>query len=379
MTATPAGVRQPAPSATFAPAVEGETLGPLSIDTPRRVGAKTADDRFAVLGCLIAALGLSWLVYDRVLGFSGRFGFLVFAYAVFLGLYWAVSAMAHPRPQVVDRLVSAAIHGAAGLVVIAVGSTIIYTFWEGRHALAHAGNFLTRDSTGVVASDPLSHGGIEHAIVGTLIQLSIATAVSLPLGVGTAIFISEVGGGFARIVRTVVEAMTALPDILAGLFIYTTLIVHLGFQFSGFCAATALSVMMLPIIARSTEVVLRVVPGGLREASLALGATKWRTVLRVVLPTARSGIATSLILGIARAVGETAPVLLTSGAATYFNADPLHNPMNSLPLYIFTTFLLGHAQIYQDRMFGAASVLLGLVLVLFVTARVLARSRTGRP
>jgi phosphate transport system permease protein len=368
-----------APPAEYAPVVEGETLGPLSADRPRRVGAKTADDWFAVFGCLIGALGLAWFMYDRVLGLSGRFGFVLFWYAVFLGLYWAVSAMAHPRPQVVDRLVAAGIHGAAAVVVLAVASTIGYTFWEGRHALAHWGNFLTRDMSGVVASAPLDQGGIEHAIVGTLIMLAIATAVSLPLGVGTAVFISEVGGGFARIVRTVVEAMTALPDILAGLFIYTTLIVHLGFEFSGFCAATALSVMMLPIIARSTEVVLRVVPGGLREASLALGATKWRTVLMVVLPTARSGIATSLILGIARAVGETAPVLLTSGAATYFNTDPLHNPMNSLPLFIFTTFLLGHAQIYQDRMFGAASVLLGLVLVLFITARVLARSRTGRP
>ena len=384
MTATPGTRRSAArsPGASASPGQASAALGSagpaglVTADQPRRVGSRTADDWFAVLGCLIGALGLAWLVYDRVLSLSGRLGFALCWYAVFLGLYWAVSAMAHPRPEVIDRLASAAIHGAAAVVVFAVADAILNTLWEGRHALAHA-NFYTHDMSGVLPTAPLNQGGIEHVIVGTLIELGIATAVSLPLGVGTAVFMSEVGGRFARMVRTVVEAMTALPDILAGLFIYTFLIVNLHFQFSGFCAAVALSVMMLPIIARSTEVALRVVPGGLREASLALGAPRWRTALQVVLPTARTGIATALILGIARAVGETAPVLLTSGAATYFNADPFHNPMNSLPLFIYTMFLSGHAQIYQDRMYGAASVLLGLVLVLFITARLLARSRAG--
>ena len=118
---------------------------------------------------------------------------------------------------------------------------------------------------------------------------------------------TEVGGRFARVVRTVVEAMTALPSIVAGLFIYTVLILGLGFPRSGFAAAMALSVMMLPIIARASDVVLRVVPGGLREASLALGASRWRTVWHVVLPTARPGLATALILGVARGIGETSP------------------------------------------------------------------------
>jgi phosphate transport system permease protein len=171
--------------------------------------------------------------------------------------------------------------------------------------------------------------------------------------------------------------MTALPDILAGLFIYTTLIVRLGVQNSGFAAAMALSVMMLPIIARSSEVVLRVIPGGLREASLALGASRWRTVWRVVLPTARSGLATALILGVARGIGETAPVLLTSGASTFFNVNPFSAPMNSLPLFIFSGFESGQ-RVFSDRLWGAAAVLLGLVLILFMAARLAARSRPGR-
>jgi len=262
------------------------------------------------------------------------------------------------------------------VVFLAVLSTVCYTFAEGRHALAHL-NFFTHDMAGVAPTAPLDQGGIAHAITGTLIEIGIAVLISLPLGVGTAVFITEVGGWFSRLVRTIVEAMTALPDILAGLFIYTTVIVRLGVQTSGFAAASALSVMMLPIIARSSEVVLRVVPGGLREASLALGASRWRTVWKVVLPTARPGLATALILGIARGIGETAPVLLTSGASTFFNANPFQYPMNSLPLFIFSGFESGETQ-YAARLWGAASVLLGVVLVLFITARVLARSRTGR-
>lgn len=345
-----------------------------SADRPRRVSARTADDWLALFGSLAGSFGLVWVAYDRLLKLSGTIGHLLCWYVAFLLLYWAVSSMAHLRPIVVDRFVAALIHGGAGVVVFAVASTIWTTFSRGWHALVHV-NFYRHDMSGVSATAPLNQGGISHAIVGTLIEIIFAVAISLPLGVGTAVFITEVGGRFSRMVRTVVEAMTALPDILAGLFIYTTLIVGLHWGKSGLAAAIALSVMMLPIIARSSEVVLRVVPGGLREASLALGASRWSTVRMVVLPTARPGLATALILGVARGIGETAPVLLTSGASTFFTANPLQL-MNSLPLYILTYFESG--QDYFPRMWGAASVLLALVLVLFVTARFLARSRPGR-
>ena len=144
----------------------------------------------------------------------------------------------------------------------------------------------------------------------------------MPLGIGTAVYMAEVGGRFSQLVRTVVEAMTALPEILAGLFIYVVLIVDFGLSEVGLAASVAMSVTMLPIIARAGEVALRVVPGGLREASCALGATHWQTVRRVVLPTARAGLATGVILGIARGVGETAIVLITSGASTFLNFNP---------------------------------------------------------
>ncbi|MDT4935004.1 MAG: phosphate transport system permease protein, partial [Pseudonocardiales bacterium] len=222
-----------------------------------------------------------------------------------------------------------------------------------------------------------TQGGCWHAIVGSGIQVGIAVVISLPLGIGTAVYLTEVGGRLSGTVRTVVEAMTAIPDILAGLFVYTILIIGLHWDHSGLAVSLALAVTMVPIIARSGEVVLRVVPGGLREAGLALGASRLRTVLRVVLPTARAGLATSLILGIARVAGETAPLLIVSGANTFFNKNPLHNPMNSLPLYVFTAVRSGEP-LFVARGYGAAALLLTLVLVLFITTRFLARDRMRR-
>jgi phosphate transport system permease protein len=172
----------------------------------------------------------------------------------------------------------------------------------------------------------------------------------------------------ARLFRTMVEAMTALPSILAGLFIYALWILTLGNGRSGLAAALALSVMMLPYIIRAADLALRLVPANLREASAALGAPSWRGEWQVVLPTARSGLATAVILGIARAIGEASPVLLTAGFTSYMNADPLHGAMVSLPL---ETLKLVQADVpaYTTRAFGCASFLLLVIVVLFLIAR----------
>jgi phosphate transport system permease protein len=188
---------------------------------------------------------------------------------------------------------------------------------------------------------------------------------------------SEVGGRLSGLVRTVVEAMTALPEILAGLFVYVTLIVGLGWPPSGSAAAIAMSVTMIPVIARAGEVGLRVVPGGLREASLALGASRWATVRKVVLPNAAGGLVNASIMGVARGSGETAVVLITSGASTYLNVNPFKNPMNSLPLYIWTVIKSGETA-EVPRAFGAASVLLLIVLVPASISRYLSRDKAGR-
>ena len=345
-------------------------------DRPRAVTERTTDYWLALAGSLLGSGGLVWLLYEQLLPFSGVTGFVISWFVVYVALFAAVTALVHPRPIVVDRLWTAVITGAAVIVGVALVSSVGFVVKRGWTAVHHL-NFFTQAAAGGDLNGSLMHGGILNAIVGTLIELGIATAVSLPLGLGTAIYMVEVGGPLAKAVRTVVEAMTALPDILAGLFIYTFLIIALGFQRSGFAAGVALSVMMLPIIARTAYVQLRVVPGGLREASLALGATQWSTVWRVVIPTQRSGLATAVILGMARAVGETAPVLITSGASTYLTFNPLNNPMNSLPLYIYTAVRSGEPY-FIERGFAAGVVLLAMVLILFVTARVLARSKVAR-
>jgi phosphate transport system permease protein len=342
-------------------------------DVPRQLNRRSIDDVASMVGSAVAALAFTWLVYERLLNFSGVVGFVLLTWVVFLCFYAGVTLLGNPRPVLWDRLSAAVMTSGAALVFGVVVWVIVFIFWRGRHAYVHP-NFYTHDMSGVRPTAPLTQGGILHAIVGSAIQIGIAIAISLPLGIGTAIYLSEVGGRAARTVRTVVEAMTALPDILAGLFVYSFLIIALHWGQTGLTVAIALSVTMIPIIARSAEVVLRVVPHGLREAGLALGASRWRTVWNVVLPTARSGLVTSLILGTARIAGETAPLLIVSGATVYFNADPTSNHMNSLPLFIFTAVRSGEPRAI-DRAYGAASVLLFLVIVLFATARYFARDR----
>lgn len=369
-----------APTPVAIPATtSAETEPPLPVpdDVPRPLHRKTTDDRASMWGSLTAAFALVWVGYEHLLQFSGTLGFVVCVWLVFLALYAATSLVSHPWPIVQDRLAAAVVTSGALLVAFALATTLISTVWKGVPALRHV-NFYRHDMAGVSpGTDPLTKGGVYHAMLGTGIEVAIATVISLPLGLGTAVFLSEVRGTGTRLVRTVVEAMTALPDILAGLFVYVLLLIILGWPRSGFAAAVALSITMTPIIARSAEVVLRVVPGGLREASLALGASRWQTVWRVVLPTARAGLATSLILGVARVAGETAPLLIVSGASSFTNHNPFDKPMNSLPLVAYAG-ARSDQPLFVSRAYGAASLLLLIVLLLFIATRILSRSRLNR-
>ena len=355
-------------STELGPSLDEEVVSPR-----RRIRATTWDDRLELAGSLLSSLALVGLIYGHVLDTKGALGFVVLWFLAFMVIYATLTSISNPRPIVVERLVTAVLSVAALIVVAALASTVVFTFVKGMHALGHV-NFWTKDMAGVSPTAPLSQGGIAHAIVGTVMEVSIAVIISLPLGLATAVFMSEVGGRFSSLVRTVVEAMTALPEILAGLFVYVFMIVGLGFPKSGFAVSVAMSVTMIPIIARTSEVALRIVPGGLREASGALGGTEWRTTWRVVLPTARAGLATALILSIARGIGETAIPLLVSGASSFMTVSPFTNPMNSLPLFIYDAYVT-HESVAIERAFGAASVLLLMVLALFVVLRIVTRDR----
>lgn len=342
----------------------------------RDVRSRSIDDRLSAPGSALSALALVWLAFTYVMPWSGWVGFVLCWVFTFLLVQTGLTLLTSPRPIVVDRLMAAMVTVGATAIGVALASAVIYTVVRSSSSLAHL-SFFTSDMSGVRPTDPLDRGGILHAMAGSIIEIGIAVVITVPLGIGTAVYMAEVGGRASSVVRTVVEAMTALPSIVAGLFIYTVFIIGLGRDRSGLAAALAISVMILPIIARGSDIALRIVPNGLREASMALGSSQWQTVWRVVLPTARPGLTTAVILGIARGVGETSPVLLTSGASTFLAFNPSSGAMNSLPLYVFSAVRSGQS-LFILRGFGAATVLLVLVLVLFVIMRRLAHQQAGR-
>jgi len=236
---------------------------------------------------------------------------------------------------------------------------------------AWSAHFFTSDPTGNFLGDP---GGVKSAIVGTVQIVALATVMAVPLGIGVALYLTEYGrdSRFARLVRYFVDVMTGVPSIVFGLFVYIVLILSgVGGGYAGWKGSVALALLMLPIVVRSAEVVLLLVPGSLREAALALGAPRWRVVLRVVLPTALPGLVTGTLLAIARAAGETAPLLFTAAIVNGTSFD-LGQRMNSLPVQIFND--IGQA---QDRLvtraWGAALALVVLILLLTLTARLISR------
>lgn len=365
----------PSPVTAAPPAATGATPPPA--ERKVHISRVTPAGVATVAGSAAGALALVWVLYERVLPFSGVLGFWLSWYVVFLALYAAMARMQWDSREVSQWVATVAVStiGAAAMLIV-VGMTF-YVLARGLSAVRHL-NFWYQSMAASGPLSPLTSGGVVHAIVGTFEQIGLATLFSVPLAVAAALFLAEVGGPLARPVRVIVEAMTALPDIIAGLFIYALLILTLGLPKSGFAASLALFVTMMPIIARACEVVLRLVPGTLREASYALGSSQWRTVWNVILPTARSGLATAVVLGMARGIGETAPVLVVSGVTNGMNANPLQGPQVSLPLFIWTFIhVLGTTPGYIARGFGAGFALVLVVLLLFGVARWLGGSAPG--
>ena len=350
-------------------------ISPIALppSNTRRIAGISREDLGNILGAGASAIAVTFLLFGLLAPLQGSVGFVVVTFLVFLGLYALLVSLTNPTPIVIDKVMTAILAASAALALAALASVVAFTLWRGRDALV-TWNLYTEDMSEAGPADPLSVGGIQHSIIGTLIIIAIAIVLTVPLGIACAVFLNETRGRFNRLVRTVVDAMSALPSILAGLFIFATFILILGLPRSGLAAALAVSIMMLPIIIRSADVVIRLVPGNLREASASLGAPERRTVWHVVLPTARPGLGTAVILGVARGIGETAPVLLTSGFASTLNVNPLRDPMVSLPLSVFE-FVQSPQPALIARGFATAAVLMVLVLVLFAVARLIG----GRP
>jgi phosphate transport system permease protein len=228
-------------------------------------------------------------------------------------------------------------------------------------------NFITSDMRTTVPDDELNMGGALHAVLGSLLMVLIATIITLPLGILSGVYLTEIKGRFTFLVRFVVQSMSGVPSIVAGLFVFTTYN-SLTNGPSAFGGALALGILMLPTVARTSEEVLKLVPDDLRSASLALGARQWRTTLMVVLPTVRSGLITAGILGVARVIGETAPLLLTAGSNSAFWFNPLEGPTASMPIYVFGMLQIG-TEYATNRAWTGALVLMLAVFALFFTAR----------
>jgi phosphate transport system permease protein len=270
--------------------------------------------------------------------------------------------------RVTDRVATVAIV-AAPVVALAPLVAVLW-FVVARGAAAFSPGFLTHSMKGVGPLDPT--GGAYHAVLGTLQQVAIASLVAVPLGLLAALHLAESDGPVARLASAAVDVLTGVPSIVAGLFVYAFWVLGLHRGFSGLAAGMALALLMLPVVIRSAEQVIRLVPGDLREAALALGLPRWRVACSVVLPTARSGIVTGVLLAVSRVTGETAPLLLTAFGNDAINRSPVHGPQSALPLFVFQQ--AGSSQtLAVQRAWAGALTLVGVVVLLTVVARLLTR------
>ncbi|MET9506138.1 phosphate ABC transporter permease PstA [Streptomyces sp. NPDC006259] len=317
-----------------------------------------------------------------VIGWAGGLGSRVqwglIAGLLFLLATYGIAARVEGRRQAKDRIATALVWVAFLIAVVPLASLVWATVQRGTKVLDVY--FLTH-SMGVVA-DSEPGGGIYHAILGSLEQVGLATVIGAPIGILTAIYLVEYGrGNLARAVTFFVDVMTGIPSIVAGLFILSLMLMF-DMQPFGFAGSLALAILMMPVVVRSTEEMLKLVPNELREASLALGVPKWRTILKVVVPTSIGGIITGVMLAVARIAGETAPVLLLVFGNPFINSNPFEGAQASLPLYIYQQYSQSAgSQAAYDRAWAASLTLIAFVMILNLVARGIARwkaPKTGR-
>jgi phosphate transport system permease protein len=341
-------------------------------DEPRRIRHTGMADAVLLFGSLFGA-GALGLTLCRFLSWHGIMAPTLVVAVLFASVYSAVIRTSAGGEAATDRLIHVFVVLGAVVAVLPLLSLVAYIAVKGSRQLRPG--FFVSDMAKVGPLD--NGGGARHAIVGSVEQVGIASSVAVPIGTMSAVYLNELKGRMATVVRFTVDAMSGVPSIVAGLFIYAFWIIQLRRGPSGLAGSLALIVLMLPTITRTAEEVLRTIADSLREASLALGATLWRTVVGVVLPTARSGLTTAVLLGVARAVGETAPVLLTAKGAPNTNLNPFSGPQSNLPLFVYQ--LIGQPnQRQKDRAYTGALVLLVLVVVLFTLARMAGTSRRRR-
>ena len=384
---TPTDTQQPQPEGD----IHHSRMDDLSGVVPSQVRPTTARPALMMAGgALVLALLLRY-VLDFHLAVSVLLAFVAYLVAVYL-VYRSIGG----QRVAVDQTMRALVYFAFVCAVLPLISLLWTVFSEGIPR-AFSPAFLTQTMNGVTGLHDVKYadgtgsfvGGAYHAIMGTLIITGIATLISVPIGMFTAIYLVEYGGKnpLARWIRFFVDVMTGIPSIVAGLFAFALFTQIFGIRDAkmGLAGAVALSVLMIPTVVRNSEEMLRIVPNELREASLALGVPKWRTIAKVVLPTAASGLASGITLAIARVIGETAPLLVAVGFARRLNWDPLNGSMNTLAVYAYDMFTRplnpGVREPSLERAWAAALLLVLIVVALNLLARLIAKlfaPKTGR-
>ncbi len=314
------------------------------------------------------ASALAAVLLNLTTGLAGTLATAFVGALLFVTAQSAWSFAVEGRRHAVDRIATTLVYSTFVLALVPLVSVIVTVFVKGMKVMSLS--FLTESMRNVSSRSP--GGGAGHAIVGTIEQVLIAAAFAVPVGILASVFLVEYGRGrLARSISFFVDVMTGVPSIVAGLFIYTAFVLGLGLERSGFAASLSLAILMLPVIIRTTEEMLRIVPNDLREAAYALGVPKWRTILRVVVPTALGGIVTGAMLAVARVAGETAPLLLTTFLTQGYNYNPFVGPQAALPTFVWDQISSG-TPASVDRAWAGALVLIVMVMIVYISAKLLA-------
>lgn len=343
----------------------------MTISTPIKPWRPTKRDYSFKIAIVIGSVIAAYLLVAST-GFEGRLPLVIFFGIFSVSALAILAGIRRGKESAKDAIMA----GVAYAGVFALLLPVVSILWTviSRGTAAIYGGFFTTDMAQDPFSSPLNEGGIAHALIGTLWLILIALIISVPLGILTALYLTEIKGPGSALIRFLVQAMSGIPSIVAGLFIYSALISGSGRGFSGFMGALALTILMIPTVARTAEEVLLLVPPDLREAGLALGATQWKTVALVVIPAAKSGLVTAVILGVARIAGETAPLLFTTGGADDMNLNPFDGNMGTIPFYIWKALIDGSPEA-ASRAWAGIFILMVAVLALFALARFFSRAK----
>ncbi len=349
-------------------------MSTLAAPKPTKPWAARPKDRVRDGLLLLTALFASYgfVALTPMKGKLAYFATFFFFYALFTSGYQFYS---RGSASAKDAAVNSIVLIGAALTILPIGSILWTVIQKGAPGISFG--LFTNDMALATPTDPLSSGGLLHAITGTITLIILSLIMSVPIGILTALYLTEIKGSLTRPIRFLVQAMSGVPSIVAGLFILSAVLYPITKGYSGFMGALALTILMIPTIARTSEEVLNLIPNELREAGTALGGTQWRTVTMIVLPAARSGLTTAVILGVARIAGETAPILLLTGGGDRVNPNAFSGPIGSLPYYIWKSFNAGSPEAIT-RAWAGLLVLLALILLLFTCARFLSARKIAR-